>query len=129
MRGPADRRGGGHRPLRVGRDLHRRLAQALAEGVGDPPRSLVLTRVRMSSDLGHARVFYVTDTPSQETDTVLTPEDAQNLARALRRSLAHGWPLRRLPEIALLPDEEWRAEERVFALLHGGGGAAEDGDG
>ncbi len=119
MRAPADRHGSGLRPLRVARDLQRRLAQALAEGVGDPSRSLVLTRVRVSADLGHARVYYVVDAAAEETGAALDPEEARRLARLLRRRLARGWTLRRLPDIVLVPDEEWREEERFLALLHG----------
>jgi ribosome-binding factor A len=118
MRGSADRRGSGRRPLRVARDLQRRLAEALAEGVGDGARPLVLTRVEMSVDLGHARVYYVLEASVEEAESALDDEEARRLARLLRRRLADGWPLRRLPEIVLVADEEWRREERLLELLH-----------
>lgn len=129
MRGAGDgRRGSGWRPLRVARDLQRRLAEALAEGVGEPTRSLVLTRVRVSADLGHARVYYVLDALGAGDAPALDPEEARRLARLLRRRLAGGWPLRRLPELVLVADEEWRDEERLLALLHAAGPAEDGGD-
>jgi len=130
MRGRDDgRRGSGWRPLRVARDLQRRLAEALTEGVGgEPARSLVLTRVRVSADLGHARVYYVLDALGEAGASALDPEEARRLARLLRRRLAGGWPLRRLPELVLVADEEWRDEERLLALLHAAGPAEDGGD-
>lgn len=114
---------GSVRALRVGRDLQRRLAQALAEGVGDPPALLALTRVRMSADLSHARVYYVLEGGEEGGAAALDPEVAKRLVHALRRRLAHGWALRRLPAIDLVLDEDWRKEERMLALLRGPGGA------
>ena len=113
------RRGEGSvRVLRVARDLQRRLALAIAEGVGMPAPALVLTRVRMSPDLSHARVYYVMQMVGKDEETSLDPEEARRLAHALRHHLARNWTLRRLPAIDLVLDQEWTEEERMLALLH-----------
>lgn len=108
---------GGLRARRVGRDLQRRLALVLAEGVDPALPSLVLTRVHLSADLSHARVYYLVEGAIGEESSVLPHESARRLAHLLRQRLARGWRLRRLPELVLVHDEEWRAEERVLALL------------
>lgn len=102
-----------HRRERVAQDLRDRLGRILALRVRDPRlRLLTVTDVELSPDFGVARVFY--RTPGE-------PSDAEHaLARArpfIRRCLAEGLPLRRVPELDFRIDRSIEHGERVEEIL------------
>ena len=106
----------GARTERVGDLVRGALGTMLVRDVRDPGvRAVTITRVRMSKDLQHARVYY----------TVLADERGRRDAgRALRRArpflkrrLGTELRLRHVPELAFVHDDAIETEDRVARLL------------
>ncbi len=106
----------GHRPDRIGDQLRMELSDLLAREVHDPGIGFVtLTRVEVTPDLQHARVYYTSlgqDAARRQTDRAL-----HRAAPFLRRQVAHRLRLRRVPEIDFTFDEGIEAQDRVEQLL------------
>ena len=87
-----------HRRERVGREFRQRLANILERRVSDPRlRRVTVIEVRSAPDASFARVFYRTLGDREEA--------AQALDKAkpfIRRCLAEGLRLRRVPELRRL---------------------------
>jgi ribosome-binding factor A len=102
-----------HRPARISTDLARRLATILSERVSDPRlRQVTIVEVRAAPDASFARVFYRTLEDREEL--------AQVLERAkpfIRRCLAEGLKLRRVPELDFRYDPAEDEGARVEAIL------------
>lgn len=107
----------GSRPDRVADQIRGELGQLLAREVHDPGIGFVtITRVHVTPDLQHARVFY----------TVLGDERARRssdraLHRAipfLRRQIGSRLRLRRVPELEFLYDESIAGQDRIEQLIH-----------
>lgn len=107
----------GSRPDRVADQIRGELGQLLAREVHDPGIGFVtITRVHVTPDLQHARVFY----------TVLGDERARrNSDRALhraipflRRQIGARLRLRRVPELEFLYDESIAGQDRIEQLIH-----------
>ncbi len=105
-----------HRADRVGEELRIELSELLAREVHDPGIGFVtLTRVHVSPDLQHARVYYTTlGQPSGRRQTQRALERA---APFLRRQIGTRVRLRRIPELHFTFDESIEAEDRVEQLL------------
>jgi ribosome-binding factor A len=108
---------GSPRCQRVARELQRRIGLWLAQGGGgDRFRSVTITRVVVSPDLGFARFYFVLETGTQET-----PESAEQALEAsrglIRREIGRGWTLRHVPEIRFAYDRELESVRRVDDLL------------
>lgn len=106
----------GSRPDRVADQIRAELGQLLAREVHDPGVGFVtITRVQVTADLQHARVFY----------TALGDEKARrNSDRALhravpflRRQIGSRLRLRRVPELEFLYDESIAGQDRIEQLL------------
>jgi ribosome-binding factor A len=106
----------GHRPDRIGDQLRMELSEILAREVHDPGIGFVtLTRVEVTPDLQHARVFYTSigqAAARRQTDRAL-----HRAAPFLRRQIAGRLRLRRVPEIHFTYDEGIEAQDRVEQLL------------
>ena len=107
----------GYRPDRVGDQIRRDLSDMLTRGdVHDPGIGFItLTRVKVSSDLQVARVFYTTLGDAQARD-----ETARALERAtpfLRRQIGSRLRLRRVPEIEFRFDETIQHQDRIEQVL------------
>jgi ribosome-binding factor A len=107
----------GSRPDRVADQIRGELGQLLAREVHDPGIGFVtITRVQVTPDLQHARVFF----------TALGDERARrNSDRALhraipflRRQIGSRLRLRRVPELEFLYDESIAGQDRIEQLLH-----------
>ena len=106
----------GLRTDRVGDLIRGELSTMLIRDVHDPGvRHVTVTRVRMTKDLQHARVYY----------TALTDESGvRDTARALRRArsflkrqLAQRLRLRHVPELTFLYDDSVEQQTRVARLF------------
>jgi ribosome-binding factor A len=99
----------------VAEELRERLAEVFAQRVSDPRlRGLTVCGVRISPDLSFARVFY-RPRPGAEVAEV---EAA--LARAkpfVRRAIASGLKLRRVPELDFRLDDSLDRAERIEQIL------------
>jgi ribosome-binding factor A len=93
------------------------LSELLLREVKDPrlARLISITRVVISSDLRHARV-YVSVMGSEE-EKVSTLEGLTAAASFLRRELNNRVTLRRIPELSFQRDDSLEQGSRVFDLL------------
>ena len=103
------------RTERVGDLIREELSAVLTRDVRDPGvRHVTVTRVRMTKDLEHARVYY----------TVLADaRGARDAARALRRARRFlkrqlgRLGLRRVPELTFFYDDSVAQQDRVVRLF------------
>ena len=107
----------GYRPDRVGDQIRQELSELLARGeVHDPGIGFItLTRVQVSGDLQHARVFYTT-----LGDAKARQDTAQALERAtpfLRRHIGGRLRPRRVPEIEFRFDDTIEHQDRIEQIL------------
>ena len=107
----------GYRPDRVGDQIRQELSELLARGeVHDPGIGFItVTRVQVSADLQHARVYYTT-----LGDPKARRETAQALERATpfcRRQIGGRLRLRRVPEIEFRFDETIEHQDRIERIL------------
>ncbi len=109
--------GQGSRPDRLGDQLRAELSELLAREVKDPGIGFVtITRVRVSADLGVARVYYTclgTDAEQQRSTEAL-----RRAAPFLRRHIGRRVRLKRVPELHFQYDEAIAQQERVERVLH-----------
>ena len=111
-------RGGGQRPLRVGEAVRHALADVFLRGdVYDPelaPSAVMVTEVRMSSDLRQATVFVL---PFAGGDGAVLLAALARLTPYLRGVIAKTVALRRVPELVFRLDTAFDHAARVDALL------------
>lgn len=108
--------GSGSRAERIADQVKDQVSQLLSFEVKDPAVGLLtVTRVKMTSDMGMAHVYYT---------LVGDDEERRKTARALdratafvRRRLAEDMNMRRAPEIRFHYDDDLERQERVEALL------------
>jgi len=106
----------GTRPQRVGEEIRHELAELLARQVHDPGIGfLTITRVKVSSDLQNARVYYTCigdEKARKETDRALgraTPFLRRNIGQRLR--------LRRVPELQFFYDASIETQDRIERIM------------
>jgi ribosome-binding factor A len=106
----------GRRPERLGHQIRVELAELISRAVKDPRIGFVtVTRVELTADLHHARVYVsVLGTPDEQEQTL---EGLSSAARFLRREIGHRLDLRRAPELAFILDHAAEAGERIETLL------------
>lgn len=101
------------RQERVAHELRNRIARVIKQRVGDPRlRDVTITGVKTSSDLSFVRVFYRTLGAREEV--------VQAFAGAkpfIRRCLAEGLRLRRVPELDFRLDESLDKAARIDEIL------------
>lgn len=101
------------RRTRVAQELRDRIAQILTREVRDPRLELMtVTGLDISPDLSFARVFYRTLGDREAADRAL-----RKAKPFIRRHLAEGLPLRRVPELDFRWDESADRAERVDRIL------------
>ena len=108
--------GQGSRPERVADQIRAEVSSLIARDLQDPGIGfMTITRVQVSPDLQHARVYYTTlGDPAARKNT------ARALARAgsfMRRQIGQRLHLRRAPELEFLFDESIAHQDRVEQLL------------
>jgi len=107
----------GSRPDRVADQIRGELGTLLAREVHDPGLGFVtLTRVEVTPDLQHARVYFTTlgDTKAQHNS-------ARALERAspfLRRQIGSRLRLRRVPDLKFIYDQSIAGQDRIEQLIN-----------
>ena len=106
----------GTRPQRVGEEIRHELAELIARQVHDPGIGfLTITRVKVSSDLQNARVYYTCigdEKARKETDRALgraTPFLRRNIGQRLR--------LRHVPELQFFYDASIETQDRIERIM------------
>ncbi|MEY6432488.1 30S ribosome-binding factor RbfA [Thioalkalicoccus limnaeus] len=105
------------RTARIGAEMQRELALILRAEVRDPRLGdITVQEVRVSRDLGHAKIFFTCfplDDGGHEQARLLN----SRLAGFLRRELGHRLRLRTIPELHFVHDETVRRGERLSSLI------------
>jgi ribosome-binding factor A len=108
--------GQGSRPERVADQIRAEVATIIARELQDPAIGFItITRVQVSPDLQHARVYY-----SSMGDAAARKNTAKALQRAesfVRRQIGQRLRLRRSPEVEFAFDETIEHQDRVERLL------------
>jgi ribosome-binding factor A len=108
--------GQGSRPERVADQIRAEVTTIIARELHDPGVGFVtITRVQVSPDLQHARVFY-----TSLGDQAAQKSSARALERAasfMRRQIGRRLRLRRAPELQFTFDETVGHQDRVEQLL------------
>jgi ribosome-binding factor A len=113
----------GRRTDRLGHQIRLELAELIAREVKDPRIGFAtVTRVDLSADLHHARVFVsVMGSPEEQKNSL---EGLSSAAGFLRHKIGHRLALRRSPELVFVLDDGAEAGEKIEAILqqlHEGG--------
>ena len=115
----ARRTGGGgarRRPEQVGEIIRQVLAESLTRDVRDPRVGLVtLTRVEVSGDLSHARVFVMVGGDAEARARAL--EGLRSGAGFLRTRVAKALATRTIPELHFELDRGLEHAARIDAML------------
>ena len=110
------------RPERVADQIREEITVLLARNVQDPGVGFItVTRVKVTADLQHARIFYTSMGPEGGDDVKARRETVKALARVnpyLRRQIAQRINLRRAPELEFFYDDTIAGAARIEELLH-----------
>jgi ribosome-binding factor A len=105
------------RSRRIEEQIQRILSEALRGSVRDPRvRGVMITEVKVSRDLGVAKVFY----SKLGTEAAAEEERSAGLTAAnsfLRSVLARELRVRQVPELRFLPDESFERAVRLERLI------------
>jgi ribosome-binding factor A len=108
--------GQGSRPDRVGDQIRAEVSQLIARELQDPGIGFItITKVQVSPDLQHARVYYTTlgdKAARKNTDRAL-----ERASPFMRRQLGQRLRLRRAPELEFVFDESIAHQDRIEQLL------------
>lgn len=111
------------RPERVADQIRQEITVLLSRHVQDPGIGFVtVTRVTVTADLQHARIFYTVIGPGGPDDDTVKKETAKALVRVnpfLRRQIAQRINLRRAPELEFFYDDTIADAHRIEELLLG----------
>jgi len=106
----------GRRTERLGHQIRVELAELISRQVKDPRIGFAtVTRVELSADLHHARVFVSVLGNSEEQNNNLA--GLASAAGFLRHEIAHRLALRRAPELVFILDHGAEAGEKIELLL------------
>jgi ribosome-binding factor A len=108
--------GQGSRPERVADQIRAEVSSIIARDLQDPGIGFItITRVQVSPDLQHARVYYTTlGDRAARTNTARALERAGSF---MRRQIGQRLRLRRAPELEFVFDESIAHQDRVEQLL------------
>jgi ribosome-binding factor A len=117
----------GSRPDRIADQIRAEVSSMIARDLHDPGLGFItITRVQVSPDLQHARVYY-----TALGDAAARTSSGKALDRAssyMRRQIGQRLRLRRAPELSFVFDESIAQQDRIEQLLQElGGGATTDG--
>lgn len=106
----------GRRPERMGHEIRVVLAELMVRQVKDPRIGFAtITRVEMTPDLHHARIFVsVLGTPEEKESSL---EGLKSAAGFLRHEMGHQLNLRRAPQLDFILDHGADAADRIETLL------------
>ena len=108
--------GQGSRPERVADQIRAEVSTMIARDLQDPGIGfMTITRVQVSPDLQHARVYYTTlGDPAARKNTGKALDRASSF---MRRQIGQRLRLRRAPELEFVFDESIAHQDRVEQLL------------
>lgn len=106
----------GRRTERLGHQIRVVLAELIVRHVKDPRIGFVtLTRVELTADLHHARVYVsVLGSPEEQQNSI---DGLTSAAGFLRHEIVHRLDVRRAPELTFILDRGAEAGERIEVLL------------
>ncbi len=106
----------GRRTERLGHQIRVELAELISRQVKDPRIGFAtVTRVELTADLHHARVFVsVLGNPEEQKNNI---EGLSSAAGFLRHEIGHRLALRRAPELSFILDHGVEAGEKIEMLL------------
>jgi ribosome-binding factor A len=109
--------GQGYRPDRVGDQIRKELSELLTRGaVHDPGIGFItVTRVQVSPDLQHARIFYTS--MGDEKARRATSQALERATPFFRRHLGGRLRLRRVPELEFRFDQSVEDQDRIEQIL------------
>jgi ribosome-binding factor A len=106
----------GRRTDRLGHEIRVILAELMVRQVKDPRIGFAtITRVELTADLHHARVYVSVLGSADEQEKTL--EGLSSAAGFLRHEIGHQLDLRRAPELTFVLDHGAEAGERIEMLL------------
>src|SRR5208282_5688445 len=102
----------GRRADRLGHEIRVELAELISRQVKDPRIGFAtVTRVEMTADLHHARVFVsVLGSPEEQERSI---EGLSSAGGFLRHEIGHLLALRRVPELVFILDHGVEAGEKI----------------
>ena len=108
--------GQGSRPERVADQIRAEVSSMIARDLQDPGIGFItITRVQVSPDLQHARVYYTTlGDPAARKNTGKALDRASSF---MKRQIGQRLRLRRAPELEFVFDESIAHQDRVEQLL------------
>ena len=106
----------GRRTERLGHQIRIELAELIAREVKDPRIGFAtVTRVELTADLHHARVYVsVFGSPEEQQASF---EGLYSATGFLRHEIGRRLALRRVPELAFILDRSAEADEKIELLL------------
>ncbi len=108
--------GQGSRPDRVADQIRAEVSSMISRDLQDPGIGFVtITRVQVSPDLQHARVFYTSlgDSAARKNTT----RALEHASSFMRREIGQRLRLRRSPELEFIFDESIGHQDRIEQLL------------
>lgn len=106
----------GSRPDRIGDQIRAEISDLIARELHDPGLGfLTITRVRVTSDLQLARVYYTT--LGDQSARRNTEQALHRASPFIRRQLGRRLRLRRVPEVEFVFDESIEQQDRIERLL------------
>lgn len=108
---------GSKRSLRVGDEILKEISEMLIKGDVRDPRieAAVLTGIKLTDDLGFARVYFTVMGGETEKEKVV--EGLQSASSYIKRELSRKLRLRKIPELKFEFDEVLQEGYRVDELL------------
>jgi ribosome-binding factor A len=119
----------GRRPLRLAEEIREEVARMVASELKDPRLGFVtVTRVELTSDLGHVRVYV--GVLGSEPDRERSLQALRGASGFVRRELGRRLRIRHAPEVDFRYDRGLDATDRVARLLQDaqGEGGPPDGE-
>ena len=109
--------GQGQRPERVADQIRVEVSSMIARDLHDPGLGFItITRVQVSPDLHHARVYYTA--MGDQTARANSGKALERAASFIRRQIGQRLRLRRAPELSFVFDESIAQQDRIEQLLH-----------
>jgi ribosome-binding factor A len=108
--------GQGSRPDRVADQIRAEVSSMIARDLHDPGLGFItITRVQVSPDLHHARVYYTA--MGDQTARTNSGKALERASSFMRRQLGQRLRLRRAPELMFVFDESIAHQDRIAQLL------------
>ncbi|MFQ5787476.1 MAG: 30S ribosome-binding factor RbfA [Thermodesulfobacteriota bacterium] len=108
---------GGKRSLRVADMIHKEISEMLIKGEIRDPRvnSVILTGIKISDDLGFARIFFTVMDDNANVEEILA--GLQSAATFIKRELSKRFRIKRIPDLRFEFDIQLQEGYRVDELL------------